>query len=79
LTSKEEVKDAYRIACKVELTELVSDTTSVYVDINGVKSILKVDPHDSPELDTDLEFAIPYKSVYLFDKETEKRIKLKNE
>ena len=79
LTSKGEVNDAYRISCKVELTELLGDNTNVYVDINGVKSILKVDPHDSPELDTDLEFAIPYKSVYLFDKETEKRIKLTKE
>ena len=60
-----------------ELTELLGDNTNVYVDISGVKSILKVDPHDSPEMDSDIVFAIPYESVYLFDKETEKRIKLK--
>ncbi len=77
LPSKEDVKDAYRINCKVELTELLGDNTNIYVDIQGVSSILKVDPHDSPAMDDDLEFAIPYESVYLFDKETEKRIKLK--
>ncbi|MCM1054215.1 MAG: sn-glycerol-3-phosphate ABC transporter ATP-binding protein UgpC [Bacteroides sp.] len=77
LAGKEDVSNAYKIACKVELTELLGDNTNVYVDINGVKSILKVDPHDSPEMDADLVFAIPYESVYLFDKETEKRIHLK--
>lgn len=77
LTSKEKAENAYRIPCTVELTELLGDNTNVYVDIHGIKSILKVDPHDSPEMDADIEFAIPYESVYLFDKETEKRIKLK--
>ncbi|MBD5104976.1 MAG: sn-glycerol-3-phosphate ABC transporter ATP-binding protein UgpC [Ruminococcaceae bacterium] len=77
LAGKENVNNAYKISCKVELTELLGDNTNVYVDIKGVKSILKVDPHDSPEMDADLTFAIPYESVYLFDKETEKRIKLK--
>ncbi len=77
LMGKENTDNAYKIACNVELTELLGDNTNVYVDINGVKSILKVDPHDSPEMDSDIVFAIPYESVYLFDKETEKRIKLK--
>lgn len=75
--TKEGLSKAYRINCKVELTELLGDNTNVYIDINGVKSILKVDPHDSPEVDSEMEFAIPYESVYLFDSETEKRIKLK--
>lgn len=77
LVGKESADNAYKIACNVELTELLGDNTNVYVDINGVKSILKVDPHDSPEMDSDIVFAIPYENVYLFDKETEKRIKLK--
>ena len=67
--------DAYNISCSVELTELLGDNTNVYVDIQGEKSILKVDPHDTPEMDTDIEFNIPLDSVYLFDGETEAVIK----
>ncbi len=59
------------VKATVELTELLGDNTNVYVDINGVKSILKVDPHDTPEMDTEVVFSIPYESIYLFDKETE--------
>ena len=63
--------DSYVLKAGVELTELLGDNTNVYVDIEGVKSILKVDPHDTPEMDTNIEFSIPFKSVYLFDGETE--------
>lgn len=77
LPSKERVKDAFFIKGDVELTELLGDNTNIYMDIQGIKTILKVDPHDTPELDTTLEFAVPFESVYLFDKETEKRIKFK--
>ena len=70
-----EANDAYHINCSVELTELLGDNTNVYVDIQGNKSILKVDPHDTPEMDCDLTFSIPLESVYLFDGETEKVIK----
>lgn len=66
--------DGYVIGCTVELTELLGDNTNVYVDIGGIKSILKIDPHDTPETDSEISFTIPYKSVYLFDKETEKVI-----
>lgn len=78
LVGKGDTDKAYKLNCKVELTELLGDNTNVYVDIRGVKTILKVDPHDSPEMDQELAFAIPYESVYLFDKSTEKRIKLKS-
>ena len=77
LVGKDEPENAYKIACIVELTELLGDNTNVYVDIDGIKTILKVDPHESPEMDQKLSFAIPFKNVYLFDKHTEKRIKLK--
>lgn len=70
-------ENAYKISCTVELTELLGDNTNVYVDIQGIKTILKVEPHESPELDTKLDFVIPYENVYLFDAQTEKRIKLK--
>ena len=66
--------DSLSIKASVELTELLGDNTNVYVDIQGEKAILKVNPHDTPEMDSDIEFSIPYESVYLFDGETEKRI-----
>ena len=71
--------DSYRIRCMADLVELLGDNTNVYVNYDGINSILKVDPHDSPEIDSAFEFAIPYGSVYLFDKQTEKRIKLRKD
>ncbi|MGN0506252.1 MAG: ABC transporter ATP-binding protein [Lachnospiraceae bacterium] len=64
-------ENSFVLSASVELTELLGDNTNVYVDIDGVKSILKVDPHDTPEMDAMIEFSIPYKSVYLFDGENE--------
>ena len=66
-----EQPESYVLNAEVELTELLGDNTNVYVDIEGVKSILKVDPHDTPAMDTHIRFSIPYKNVYLFDGETE--------
>ncbi|MBR6088710.1 MAG: TOBE domain-containing protein, partial [Anaerolineaceae bacterium] len=66
---------AYTIKSTVELTEMLGDNTNVYINIGDEKAILKVDPHDTPELDTELDFFIPYEGVYLFDGETEKVIK----
>ena len=43
--------------------------------MNEVHSILKVDPHDTPEVDSEICFSIPYENVYLFDGETESVIK----
>ena len=71
----EKRQDAYRIDCKVELTEMLGDNTNVYVNVDNDKAILKVDPHDTPEVDSDFTFYIPYESVYLFDGETEVVIK----
>lgn len=79
LVGSEKPENAYKISCTVELTELLGDNTNVYVDIQGIKTILKVEPHDSPEIDAKLNFAIPYERVYLFDNQTEKRIKLKGQ
>ena len=67
-------ENSLSIKASVELTELLGDNTNVYVDIQGEKSILKVNAHDAPEMDSDIEFSIPFESVYLFDGETEKRI-----
>ena len=63
--------DSYVLSADVELTELLGDNTNVYIDIDGTKSILKVDPHNTPKMDTRIEFSIPHNLVYLFDGETE--------
>ncbi len=68
-------KDAYVLPARVELTEMLGDNTNVYIEMGAVHSILKVDPHDTPEVDSDISFSIPYENVYLFDGETEKVIK----
>ncbi len=67
-------EDAYTVKCMVELTEMLGDNTNVYVNIGEDRAILKTDPHNTPEMDTEIEFSIPYESIYLFDPDTEKRI-----
>jgi len=69
------VAGAYQITADVELTEMLGDNTNVYVTADEDKAILKVDPHDTPEIDTTIAFSIPVESVYLFDGETEFVIK----
>jgi len=69
-----EKEDAYQIDCSVELTEMLGDNVNVYIDIKGEKSILKVNPYEAPEMDSDITFCIPYNDVYLFDGVTEEVI-----
>lgn len=61
----------FEINSRVELTELLGDTTNVYADIGGVNVIMKVNPHKAPEIGSDFKFYVPYKSAYVFDAETE--------
>ena len=68
-------KEAYLMDADVELTEMLGDNTNVYIKMQEQNAILKVDPHDTPEVDTKIVFSIPYESVYLFDGETEMVIK----
>ena len=68
-------KEAYVMDADVELTEMLGDNTNVYIKMQEQNAILKVDPHDTPEVDTKIVFSIPYESVYLFDGETEMVIK----
>ena len=70
-----EVSGAYVVKSEVELTEMLGDNTNVYVTAGEDKAILKVDPHDTPEIDSEITFSIPVESVYLFDGETEMVIK----
>ena len=66
--------DAYAVRANVELTEMLGDNTNVYITAGDKQAILKVDSHDTPETDVDIDFYIPYEGVYLFDAETEKVI-----
>ncbi len=70
-----EEENSYKIESTVELSELLGDNTNVYIDIQGSKAILKVNPHDTPKMDSSFPFYIPYDGVYLFDGETEDVIK----
>jgi multiple sugar transport system ATP-binding protein len=72
--SLSDVEDSFKLSAEVELTELLGDNTNVYVDMNEDKVILKVDPHQTPKMDTTISYCVPYKSVYLFDAETEEVI-----
>ena len=67
--------DAYVLEADVELTEMLGDNTNVYITAGEDKAILKVDPHDTPEIDSAITFSIPNGEVYLFDGETEDRIR----
>lgn len=75
LGNRESFAKSYKIPCFVELTELLGDNTNVYIDMHGEKAIAKVDPHDAPDVGAKPELIIPYESVYLFDNNTEKRIR----
>lgn len=68
-------EDAYRVKCQVELTEMLGDNTNVYIVAGEDRAILKVDPHDTPEVDANIVFSIPHQNVYLFDAQTERVIK----
>ena len=72
--SLSEIEKSFKFSADVELTELLGDNTNVYVDMLGEKVILKVDPHDTPKMDTKITYCVPHKSIYLFDAETEEVI-----
>ena len=69
-----DLDNSFKLAADVELTELLGDNTNVYVDMLGEKVILKVDPHNTPDMDTTISYCVPHKSVYLFDAVTEEVI-----
>lgn len=69
-----EQENSYAVRCSVELTEMLGDNTNVYITAGEDKAILKVDPHDTPAVDSRIMFSVPYENVYLFDGETEKVI-----
>ncbi len=66
--------DSYVLNADVELTELLGDNTNVYVKMDEMEAILKIDPHFTPKMEEKIDFSIPYANVYLFDGETEESI-----
>ena len=68
-------KECYRIDSKVELTELLGDTTNVYAIVGEgdkkVNDILKVNPHHAPEMGSTFSFYVPHTAAYVYDAETE--------
>jgi multiple sugar transport system ATP-binding protein len=66
-----EADNACVVKCRVELTEMLGDNTNVYITAGDKQAILKVDSHDTPEMDADISFSIPLEDVYLFDAQTE--------
>ena len=68
-------ENAYQIPCNVELTEMLGDSTNIYINVGDENAILKVDSHDTPETGAKLTFSIPYDAVYLFDGKTENVIR----
>ena len=45
-----EQENAYVLQATVELTEMLGDNTNVYVNIADANAILKVNPHDTPQM-----------------------------
>nr|MBQ8890115.1 sn-glycerol-3-phosphate ABC transporter ATP-binding protein UgpC [Clostridia bacterium] len=73
-----ERENALSFEAEVQLTELLGDNTNVYVTLGNDSPILKVDPHDTPKVDSTVTFSIPLESAYFFDKETELVIRKTN-
>ena len=67
-------KDEYLIESQVDLTELLGDTTNVYANIGDVNVILKINPHDTPEMGSTFKFCVPFKGAYIYDAETEQAV-----
>ena len=66
-----EQADSYVFEAEVVLTELLGDNTNVYIQHGDLDLILKVDPHETPSLDSKITFSVPYANAYLFDGESE--------
>ena len=64
-------QNAFVLNAMVELTEMLGDSTNVYVNMAEHNAILKVTPYETPDMDTQINFSIPVENAYLFDAETE--------
>ena len=64
-------QNAFVLDAVVELTEMLGDSTNVYVNMAENNAILKVSPYETPDMDAQITFSIPVENAYLFDAETE--------
>jgi len=69
--SMQPIENGCKFTGVATLTEMLGDSSNIYVSVGNDDVILKVDPHDVPEMDSEFDFYIPYDRIYLFDKETE--------
>ena len=72
--SVQPVENALELHATVELTEMLGDNANIYIDAKGQKAILKVTPHEIPEMDQEMTFYLPRTQIYLFDGSTEQVI-----
>ena len=68
-------EEGIMVEALVEVSELLGDNTNVYAKIGDNNIVIKIDPHDTPEMGEIIRFLIPYKSMYFFNQDDEKVIK----
>lgn len=70
-----DMTNGVEINALVNLTELLGDDTNVYCSLEDINLIIKVEPYDTPEKKKTFSFFIPDESIFLFDGESEERIR----
>ena len=62
------------LTAKVEVTELMGSETYLYLLINGINFIARVNPRSTAKPQDDIKICLDMETLHLFDKETEKTI-----
>ena len=62
------------LTAKVEVTELMGSETYLYLLINGINFIARVNPRSTAKPQDDIKICLDMEKLHLFDKETEKTI-----
>jgi len=62
------------LAAHVEVTELMGSETYLYLVINGLNFIARVNPRSTAKPNDDIKIGFDMEKLHLFDKETEKTI-----
>ena len=62
------------LGAHVEVTELMGSETQLYLVINGVNFIARVNPRSTAKPRDDIKICLDMEKIHLFDKETEKTI-----
>ena len=63
------------LSAEVEVSELLGDNTNVYAKIGDHNIVIKIDPHDTPQIGDTINFLVPFSAMYFFNQEDEKVIK----